>query len=113
MNRTRLFVIAAVLASVCSVAGARQDLEIPKLIEELAFDARFKEGDPEYDAQVVKCREAFRKLMGLGEAALPFLIEHLDDERRSIPTRSLIEGADGWRRGMRYRRYPDNGSIGN
>jgi hypothetical protein len=104
-NRLQAFVIAVVLASVCSASDAQQTAEIPKLIEQLVFDhprasetplispiIGVNDDDPEYKNQFDKCHQAFRKLTDLGETAFPFLVAHLNDKRPSIHFRNHYSG---------------------
>ena len=42
----------------------------------------------EYRKRFEECAKAYQKLLDYKEAAFPFLVEHLDDERQSIPFRN-------------------------
>jgi len=44
--------------------------------------------DPEYAKRFKGCQEAFKKLSNLKEVALPYMVEHLNDKRQSIPFRN-------------------------
>ncbi len=86
-------------SAVVSVANADQEREIRSLIEQLVFENKpgseeppfspgVIENDEDYRKRFKSCQSAFNKLAAFRELAFPFLIEHLKDNRQSIPFRN-------------------------
>ena len=111
MYTKRLSTFAALLwiplSGLCqqgNVASPDEEAEIKHLISQLVF-ADQKASDkimlspgvddksPEYKARYTACQEAFKKLSAFKDKAFPFLIEHLSDERQSIPFRNHFTGS--------------------
>ncbi|QDV85984.1 hypothetical protein [Planctomycetes bacterium TBK1r] len=105
-------------ATATAAAKSISDAEIRQLIEQLVFshddasnqpiiNPNIKVVDSEGNAQLINgesedaerrrekfnsCQEAFNKLYELKGASIPFLVEHLDDERQSINFRNHYTG---------------------
>lgn len=101
-----------------AASDQNQEAEIRKLIEQLVFsegdasnhpivNPNMKIVDADGNAQPINgesdeaekqrqkfnaCQEAFNKLYEMKEAAIPILVEHLDDERQSINFRNHYTG---------------------
>jgi hypothetical protein len=112
VNKARSFATALALALQCCAcstqpaqpkkqpATGKQEAEIRKLIDQLVFEHEkasdtplYSPGiggndDKEFKRQFEKCQQAFRKLTGFKEAAFPFLVAHMDDQRPSIHFRN-------------------------
>ncbi len=104
--------------SVVAESNGDRELEIRGLIEQLVFtdspasnqpivNPNMKIVDADGNAKPISgesddaekrrqkfnsCQKAFNKLYELKEAAIPFLVEHLDDERQSITFRNHSKG---------------------
>lgn len=86
-----------------NVASTGEEAEIKKLISELVFADQKATGEiifspgveaekPEYWKRYKACQEAFKKLSAFKGKAVPFLVEHLDDDRQSIDFRNHYMG---------------------
>jgi hypothetical protein len=85
-------------------ADAKREQEIRSLIEQLVFAKRTASNAPvyspgvendskEYRERFEACQKAFQKLAEFRGLAFPFLIEHLEDKRQSMPFRNHYLGA--------------------
>lgn len=88
---------------VAARADAQQVAEIKSLIEQLVFSEEKATEDPiitpgatpqseQYRDRFEACRSAFQRLSEFKELAFPFLLEHLNDDRQSIPFRNHYTG---------------------
>lgn len=86
-----------------SPSSAEQEKEIRSLIEQLVFSEQKARKEPllspgiadktdAYRKRFERCASAFEKLYEFKEVAFPFLVEHLDDDRQSIPFRNHFLG---------------------
>ncbi|MCW1914186.1 hypothetical protein OJ996_11410 [Luteolibacter sp. GHJ8] len=77
----------------------KQEKEIRSLISQLVLVDRpvteellpapgLNTDDEEYGKRYNACHKAFKRLMEFKELSLPFLVEHLEDKRQSIPFRN-------------------------
>ncbi len=86
-----------------AVANKEQEQEIRALIEQLVFADCKASKVPIFNPDMVKngetyrarseaCKDAFQKLSEFKGLAFPFLVEHLKDDRQSIPFRNHFRG---------------------
>ena len=90
------------LSQIAPVASAEQEKEIRNLIEQLVFAPNKAKRGPlihpdfhggeEYRERYESCRRAFKRLSEFRGIAFPFMVEHLNDERQSIPFRNHYTG---------------------
>lgn len=115
MNRAHCLMAALVFAGLCAACSpqesskkqpralSQQEIEIENLIEQLVFNDPKASRPPGSDSgagaedaaikkECAKCEEAFRKLTEHKEASLPLLLEHLGDQRPSVPFRHHFVG---------------------
>ena len=81
------------------VASPSEEAELKKLISQLIFADQKATGEiifspgaeaekPEYRKREKACQEAYKKLFAFKAKAVPFLVEHLDNDRQSLAFRN-------------------------